>query len=153
MGFLTRYLLAGLFRRILWLALVWLALPAVAPAQQSPFDEREVKAVFLFNFVQFVDWPASAFSSPEAPVVIGVLGSDPFGRLLDDVVEGEMVKGRPLVVARFRRVEDIKACHVLFISPSEMKSYERILTALDAQPTLTVGETENFTTLGHDPIL
>jgi hypothetical protein len=127
---------------------VWVALPAATPAQQSPFEELEVKAVFLFNFVQFVEWPASAFTSPEAPVVIGVLGSDPFGRVLDDVVEGERVKGRPLVVARFRRVEDITACHVLFISPSETKNYQRILAALDTQPTLTVGETENFTTLG-----
>jgi hypothetical protein len=140
--------LAGLFRRTLWVVFVWLALPAIAPAQQSPFVELEVKAVFLFNFVQFVEWPATAFTSQEAPVVIGVLGSDPFGRVLDDVVEGEMVKGRPLVIARFRRVEDIKACHVLFVSPSEAKNYQRILTALDAQPTLTVGETENFTTLG-----
>jgi hypothetical protein len=135
-------------RRALCLAMMWLALPSSPAAQRSPFDEREVKAVFLFNFVQFVDWPANAFSGPEAPVVIGILGNDPFGRLLDDVVQGETVKGRPLVVTRFRRVEDIKACHVLFISPSETERYEHILAALEAQPTLTVGETENFTARG-----
>jgi hypothetical protein len=127
---------------------MWLALPAQVPAQRGTFDEREVKAVFLFNFAQFVDWPATAFSSPDAPVVIGILGNDPFGRLLDDVVEGEVVKGRPLVVTRFRRVEDIKICHVLFISPSETEMYAHILAALEAQPTLTVGETEDFTAKG-----
>ena len=137
-----------LIRLAVCLVVVWLALPAPAPAQRTTFDEREVKAVFLFNFVQFVEWPASAFSSPDAPVVIGVLGTDPFGYLLDDVVMGEVVKGRQLTVARFRRVEDITACHVLFISPSEIRMYERILTALGAQPILTVGETENFTALG-----
>jgi hypothetical protein len=127
---------------------MWLALPVHVPAQRSPFDEREVKAVFLFNFVQFVDWPANAFSSPDAPIVIGILGNDPFGRVLDDVVMGEMVKGRLIVVTRFRRVEDIKACQVLVNSPSEAAMYERILAALDTQPTLTVGETEKFTAQG-----
>ena len=130
------------------LAAVWLALALPAAAQRATFDEREVKAVFLFNFVQFVDWPSIAFASPDAPVVIGVLGDDPFGRLLDDVVEGEVVKGRRLSVVRFRRVEDIKACHVLFISASETAMYEHILTVLRDKPTLTVGETASFATRG-----
>jgi hypothetical protein len=125
-----------------------LAFALPAPAQKTTFDERDVKAVFLFNFVQFVDWPAAAFSSPDSPVVIGVLGDDPFGGLLDQVVEGEVVKGRQLSVERFRRVEDIKVCHVLFISPSEAKSYEHILKVLSSRPLLTVGETADFTSRG-----
>jgi hypothetical protein len=138
---------ARLFLRILCLAIVSLA-PAPVAAQRGTFDEREVKAVFLLNFVQFVEWPSSAFARPDAPVVIGVLGDDPFGPLLDEVVAGEVVKGRKLSVARFRRVEEVKTCHVLFVSPSEAATYERILTALSSRPMLTVGETTNFTTLG-----
>ena len=122
------------------------ALPAAA--QRTAVDERDVKAVFLFNFVQFVDWPSTAFSSPDAPLVIGVLGDDPFGPLLDQVVEGEVLKGRALSVVRFRRVEDIKVCHVLFVSASEAVRYEHILTVLRAQPTLTVGDTASFTAHG-----
>jgi hypothetical protein len=131
-----------------WLTVAWLALAIPVPTQQPTFDEREVKAVFLLNFVQFVEWPSSAFAGPGSPVVIGVLGDDPFGRLLDEVVHGEVVKGRQLAVERFRRVEDIKACHVLFISASQAGMYEHILTVLRTQPTLTVGDTESFTTLG-----
>jgi hypothetical protein len=127
---------------------VWLVCTAAVPAQRGAFAEREVKAVFLLNFVQFVDWPSTAFAGPDSPVVIGVLGDDPFGPLLDEVVVGEVVKGRKLSVARFRRVEDVKNCHVLFVSPSEAATYERILTALNSRPMLTVGETTNFTTLG-----
>lgn len=149
MGVLIRTLRAvSSFRHGLLLAAVWAALALPATAQRPAFDEREVKAVFLFNFVQFVEWPSIAFASPDAPVVIGILGDDPFGRLLDDVVEGEMVKGRRLSVVRFRRVEDIKVCHVLFVSPSEAAKYPRILTALSTQPTLTVGETASFTSRG-----
>jgi hypothetical protein len=127
---------------------LWLLCAATAPAQRSTIDEREVKAVFLFNFAQFVDWPASAFPTPSAPIVIGILGNDPFGSVLDQVVEGELIKGRPLAIGRFRRVEDITACHVLFISPSEAATYERIIAALRARPILTVGETEGFTSRG-----
>jgi len=133
------------------LALVasWLVVAAhAAPAQQTRFDEREVKAVFLLNFVQFVEWPSSAFDSAESPIVIGVLGDDPFGRLLDDVVQGEVVKGRQVTVARFRRAGDVKTCHVLFVSPSEAGMYAQILTVLNGRPTLTVGETESFTSRG-----
>jgi hypothetical protein len=135
-------------RRVLPTMAVCLVLAAPAPAQRSTIDEREVKAVFLFNFAQFVDWPASAFLTPNDPIVIGILGNDPCGALLDQVVEGEVVKGRPLAVSRFRRVEDIKSCHVLFISPSEVGTYERIVNALRARPILTVGETEGFTSRG-----
>jgi hypothetical protein len=125
-----------------------LAFALPAPAQKATFAERDVKAVFLFNFVQFVDWPAEAFTSPDSPVVIGILGDDPFGPLLDEVIAGEVVKGRQLSVERFRRVEDIKVCHVLFISPSEAKLYPHILTVLSDKPTLTVGESADFTSLG-----
>ena len=130
------------------LGAVWLALAVPAPAQRAAFDEREVKAVFLFNFAQFVDWPANAFSAPEAPIVIGILGEDPFGAVLDEVVGGEIVKGRRLAISRFRRVEDINTCHILFVSPSEAGLYEHILTSLIGLPILTVGEAANFTNRG-----
>jgi hypothetical protein len=136
------------FRRSIWLALLWLAVAAPIQGQRAAFDEREVKAVFLFNFVQFVDWPSSAFSGPESPIVIGVLGEDPFGPLLDEAVKGEIVKGRALIVERVRRVEDVGTCHVLFISPSETAKYGHILAALREKPTLTVGETVDFTRSG-----
>jgi YfiR/HmsC-like len=134
--------------RALALVALWLASGVVVPAQRTTFDEREVKAVFLFNFAQFVEWPTSAFANPDTPVLIGVLGDDPFGAVLDEAVRGEVVRGRQLMVARFRRVEDVKNCHVLFISPSESASYSRIIAALRGQPTLTVGETAGFTTSG-----
>jgi hypothetical protein len=134
--------------RAVVLAVLWSAVVVPAPSQRGQFNEREVQAVFLFNFAQFVDWPAVAFSSSDAPIVIGVLGSDPFGPLLDQVVQGEVVRGRTLNVVRFRRVEDIKSCHVLFVSASETERYEQIVDALRAKPTLTVGETANFSSRG-----
>jgi hypothetical protein len=117
-----------------------------ASAQASRFNDRDVKAVFLFNFAQFVDWPAAAFTDERAPLVIGVLGEDPFGTTLDEVVKGEVVKNRSLVVQRFRRVEDITTCHILFISPSEVTRQAQMVAALRGRAILTVGETEGFST-------
>lgn len=134
---------------MVWVTAAWFAaaVPTIAH-RQIPLDDRDVKAIFLFNFVQFVEWPSDAFSEPGAPFVIGVLGDDPFGRVLDDVVRGEVVKNRKLIVARYRRVEDVESCHVLFVSSSEVMKQERILAALRKRPILTVGESDRFASGG-----
>jgi YfiR/HmsC-like len=98
----------------------------------------EVQAVFLFHFAQFVDWPPEAFADPQAPVVIGILGKDPFGTFLNQTVQGEAVRGRPFRIDRYRRVDEIKDCHILFISRSEAKRLDEILAVLKDRPILTV---------------
>lgn len=110
--------------------------------------EYDVKAVFLFNFAQFVDWPAEAFPLPETPLVIGVLGVDPFNRALDEVVKNESIRGRRVKPERFKTVEEIGLCHVLFISASEAPSLPRTLEALKNRPILTVSDAEEFLRCG-----
>jgi len=110
---------------------------------QTVSHEYPLKAVFLFNFAQFTDWPTNAFDKPDSPLVIGVLGDDPFGALLDDTVRDEIVNGRKFVVERYQRVEDIKTCHILFISQSETPRLDKILAALKGKPVLTVSDIEN----------
>jgi hypothetical protein len=121
--------------------------PRIA-AQNGRFSEPEVKAVFLFNFAQFVSWPDGAFPDRQAALVIGILGDDPFGRVLDDVVKGEVVGGRALIVERFRRVEDIGICHILFVGEFNPEQYTHIFATLIRRPILTVGDTEGFAARG-----
>lgn len=73
-----------------------------------------------------------------------MLGDAPFDTYLDETVRDEKVNGHPLVVQRYRHVEDIKACQILFISQSETKRLEQILEELKGRSILMVGETEGF---------
>lgn len=121
-----------------------------ACAQQSISREYPVKAIFIRNFIQFVEWPDTFFQDASAPLVIGVLGNDPFGDALDKAIRGERVKNRPLVVKRSRRLEELKSCHVLFISRSEEDWLDQILEALagGSGGVLTIGETDGFARRG-----
>lgn len=113
-------------------------------AQTAPTSEYQLKAVFLFNFAQFVEWPPQAFAEAETPLVIGVLGEDPFGSYLDETVRGEAMKGHPMVVRRYREVEDVEACHILFISQAKAGLLEQILARLNGQNVLTVSDAPGF---------
>ena len=117
-------------------------------AQAARAPEYQVKAVFLFNFAQFVDWPASAFPDSTAPLVIGVLGDDPFGPYLDETVRGETVRGRPLAIRRYQTIDDVKTCHILFVSPSEEDRLEDILASLKHRAILTVSDGAGFAERG-----
>ncbi|HET9474092.1 MAG TPA: YfiR family protein [Steroidobacteraceae bacterium] len=107
-----------------------------------PASEYQVKAAYLFNFGQFVEWPAEAYSSANAPFVIGVVGRDPFGKTLDDVVRGESLAGRQFVVRRFKDADDIDSCHILFIARSETARLAQALDAARGRNVLTVTDIE-----------
>ncbi|HWA08909.1 MAG TPA: YfiR family protein [Opitutaceae bacterium] len=125
------------------------ALLAAAPLRAEPaLKEYDVKAAFLYNFATFTEWPAKTFPASDSPFVIGVLGDDPFGPILDQIVRGEKVGGHPLVVQRVRRVDEARSCQILFVSASESTRVGDILHKLRGYPILTVGETAGFAERG-----
>jgi hypothetical protein len=127
------------------LALLWCSLATNA---QTVSKEYQVKAAFLFNFAQFVDWPPAAFTNADMPFTIGILGRDPFGAALEDTVQGETVSNRKIVIERAQTVDGLKNCQVIFVCLSEKNHLPAILSALDARPILTVSEIEGFDQLG-----
>jgi hypothetical protein len=122
--------------------------PEPARAQSDGSREYQIKAAFLFNFVQFVRWPGTAFPTSDAPFYIGVLGDDPFGSALDDTIQGEAINGHPLMVMRSPRIEELKDCQIIFICRSEEDQINEILTQLDSRPILTVSEIDGFARQG-----
>ena len=133
--------------RVLAVAGLLVARPMLA-AQAVRASEYQVKAVFLFNFAQFIDWPPEAFRDSAAPLSICVLGPDPFGDFLDQTVRDERVGGRALQVQRYHSADEIRTCHILFISRSEGSSPEDILSGLRQRPILTVSDIDGFAERG-----
>ena len=115
-------------------------------AQTRP-SEYEIKAEFVYRFALFVEWPASAFGTSTSPLVICVLGDDPFGPALE-TVEGRTARGRTVVVRRFDGLEDLGECHILFISSSERERLADVMEFLGSSSVLTVGEMEDFAERG-----
>lgn len=131
-------------------AVLLLSVAAAPLRAQAPalVQEYALKAAFLFNFVKFVEWPASAFAGERAPMTICVFGNDPFGRALDEVVQGERVGERGLAVRRPDGRDDLEACHVLFVSSSEKDRLAGVLAQVQGAPVLTVGDTDGFLRAG-----
>lgn len=116
----------------------------VSAAATAP--EYRVKAVFLFQFAQFVEWRGVATDA--TPFAICILGEDPFHQYLDETVQGEAVKGRQLTVRRYSRVEELENCSILFIAQSEFDQLDSILGALRGEPVLTVSDSTRFAERG-----
>jgi hypothetical protein len=135
---------AGATRRIGHLAICAILISAisgvvfVAPAQGQMRDEYQVKAAFLYNFARFVEWPAEAFTSPADPIVICILGKDPFGHWLNEAIHGRSIDGRALTLRHIAAAGEAASCQIVFTGSSEPK---RVWTALaGVRRVLTVGE-------------
>ena len=111
---------------------------------QSQTAEYQVKGAFLYNFAQFADWPPQAFTGTDSPFVIGVLGTDPFGKFLDELLRGETIKGRPVILKRFSRVDEIQAVHILFIHHKFDISASEISSLSTDKNILTIGDAPGF---------
>jgi hypothetical protein len=121
--------------------------PSRAPAQAVFSTEYDIKAALLFHLTQFTEWPASAFTNSESPIVIGVLGDNPFGTTVDKTVGGEKVQNRRVETRYFNSVDQVK-CHVLFVSRSETAQIDRIIAKLRARGILTVSDIDRFARRG-----
>jgi hypothetical protein len=102
----------------------------------------------VVNFAQFTEWPDNVFASPDAPFVIGILGGDPFGDFLDQLVTGETIQNHPIVVRRFSSEEEASASHLLFLSRDFPFAGMYLNTLSQDRQVLTVSEAPGFVETG-----
>ncbi len=121
---------------------------SVLAAEDPQPSEYQLKAVFLYNFAKFVEWPREALASPTTPFTIGVLGQSPFSDELDRTVRNKTLNGHPFAIKYLRTVSEVGSCHILFICTSERKRLSDILKAASAGNALTVAETDRFLQAG-----
>jgi len=117
-------------------------------AGEAAGREYAIKAAFLYNMASYVTWPAAAPGGADEPFVIGVLGTDPFGAMLDEIAATKTVEGRKIVVRRFRGLADLAPCHVLFLTATEAKHLEPVLQKVGASPVLLAADTQGAATRG-----
>jgi hypothetical protein len=98
----------------------------------------------ICTFAQFVEWPKEAFDSDSAPLVVEVVGANPFGNVLEQVAASKKVGDRAIVVKYASSVDRIQPCQLLFVPASEAGNLARIMRKVADAPVLTVGESDNF---------
>jgi hypothetical protein len=148
--------ISRLFAAAVVLAGWFLPFEAYSNPSGAQFKEYEVKAAFIYNFLKFVDWPEEKAASDKKEIVIGIVGEDPFGSATD-IFKDKTVGDNKVVLQRFEGIEQIertadreqkfemlKACHLLFICPSEQKRVQEIIKIIDKHSVLTVGDAEGF---------
>jgi hypothetical protein len=123
---------------------VLVALFATVAGASEVSKEAEVKAEFLERFTRFVDWPSAAFSGPDAPFVVCLMGSHPFGEYVDKMVRERQIKGRTTVMRRPTEAVEIAGCHLLFVAASEGPRLAKVLAVAASKPILTVADTRGF---------
>lgn len=118
--------------------------PSRATAQ---FDDRQVKAAFVLNFLRFVTWPAT--DAPAGPIDVVVLGADDLAKAVAEASAGQQIGGRAIVVRSVRRSTDIgTAPHLLFIGASERDRLPVLLRQFEGRPVLTVGDATGYGSAG-----
>ena len=128
---------------------VLMALASFARAAESEVSkEYRIKAAFLYNFTKFVEWPPERFGAPQAPIVIGVLGDNPFGAVLEETVKNRKVNARAVEVIQLASPEDAARAHVVFVSADAGSRYETFVRT-NSWGILSVSETRNDAHFGQ----
>ena len=143
---------SSLLARRLGLGLLACVVSAFGEAAAVPEDaqatEYQLKAAFLKNFVAFTTWPEECFERARSPFVVGVVGKDPFGKVVDLIFEGQKVGQHAVEVRRFERGSDVENCHLLFVPSAQTRNLKTIQRAISGQSVLVVGESKHFARKG-----
>jgi hypothetical protein len=128
-------------RWAVWRTLVIALLAVTSPEQgrvsaaNNPDVETRLKAAFIYNFAQFIEWPVRAGAGS---VRIGILGRGDLASPLEEVVKGKVANGRPIEVTHITAAAEAECCEILLIERSESKHLKEIVQAIADKPVLTV---------------
>jgi hypothetical protein len=120
----------------------------VAVAEDETDLERTVKAAFLYKFLNYAEWPASAFADARSPFVIDVYGADAIADALTLLATGRPVAGRAVEVRKLRRGQTLAGAHVLFVGSAASRELPSLARAMQHDPLLIVSEEDGALRLG-----
>ena len=129
---------------LLLLVVALAGVPDRAAGSTNRVDSREVKAVFLVNFLSFAEWPAAKTGAPSARLTIAILGDPSFASIVERAAAGHSVHGRAITVQSVDTPEQAAGAHLVFIAASHAHRLPAALRALAGASVLTVGDTDGF---------
>ncbi len=115
---------------------------------QSAMSESQVKAMFVYNFLKFVEWPADTSVGAKDPFVVIIIGEGATADATEHFLESKMIGARPLVVRRIRWDQSLAGARAAFVLERDAKKLHRVLDAAASAGVLTIGEGESFTARG-----
>ena len=110
--------------------------------------EDNLKAVFLYKFASYVDWPEGVFADLTSPITIAIIGADQIASELSRIVAGRTAQNRPIRVKRLSSIESITDAHILYIGGSESNLLAHLSRLTKPHPILVVTNSEGALTLG-----
>lgn len=119
----------------------------VAPAFGQAVDEYQVKAAFLLNFANFIEWPPGTFTSAQDSFKVCVLGRNPFGSAFEALANRKTADGRKFEIRQIGGARQAAGCQIVFVSSAERLRYRAISEDLRGN-VLLVGETSDFVSQG-----
>ena len=115
---------------------------AEAASSNSTGSDREyqLKAAFLYNFIRYTSWPDKAFDKDDDPIVLTIIGTDPFGKQIDDLFSGKKLHDRSIVIRRVKKVPTKVDAHVVYVSGLQKQELVKVQELYHKRPTLVIGE-------------
>jgi hypothetical protein len=134
-----------IIKRVLFLATLLFGVRAEA---QAPMSESQIKAMFVYNFLKFVEWPAERSLGARDPFVVVIIGEGATADAAEHFLEAKAVGDRPLYVRRVRWDQSLAGVRAAFVVERDAKKLQHVLGAAAAAGVLTIGEGESFATNG-----
>jgi hypothetical protein len=134
-----------IIRRLLFCAALLVGARAGA---QAPLGESQVKAMFVYNFLKFVEWPLDASAGAKDPFVVLIIGEGSTADATEHFLESKTIGERPIVVRRTRSEPSFAGVRAAFVAERDEKKLQHMLGAAAVAGVLTIGEGDDFATHG-----
>jgi len=134
-----------------------ITIPLEAQTESTSNQEYRIKAAFLYNFINFVDWPKEEVVDSNNLITVGIIGTDPFGKAFEPL-KNKQAKGKDVLIKRFvslkeseksdKQIQAIRKCDLLFVCRSEKQQFKKIINIVKGHGVLTVGDINDFLEFG-----
>lgn len=133
-----------------WMIIILLAsftISAHLCTAASRYKENEIKAVLIYHFAKFIDWPPMAWNDATSEFTLCIFGTSPLESALS-TIRGKAVRGRSLVIRQVSHPTQLKTCYTLFISASALTSAVHMLAYAKTLPIVTISDSVGFVRMG-----